>query len=185
MSDEIINDESSTDEVINDIVEETLEEQDAKTSVKAKGNAKDETPVSEPESIASVDKAASDSPDNSAKNKASIAPKTKAGMISAMVTHMQAMKKADMENMYSNYMMKKESVEETDEIIAEESEEKVDAVDTAKAELDNLVDNEATLSEEFKEKTAVIFEAAVKSKLSDEIDRLESQYKEELEEEVS
>ena len=37
MSDEIRNDESSTDEVINDIVEETLEEQDAKTSVKAKG----------------------------------------------------------------------------------------------------------------------------------------------------
>ena len=85
MSDEIRNDESSTDEVINDIVEETLEEQDAKTSVKAKGNAKDETPVSEPESIASVDKATKDSPDNSAKNKASIAPKTKAGMINAMV----------------------------------------------------------------------------------------------------
>ena len=79
----------------------------------------------------------------------------------------------------------KAKVEETDEIIAEESVEKVDAVDTAKAELDTLVNNEATLSEEFKEKTAVIFEAAVKSKLSDEIDRLETQYKEELEEEVS
>ena len=184
MSDEIRNDESSTDEVINDIVEETLEEQDAKTSVKAKGNAKDETPVSEPESIASVDKATKDSPDNSAKNKASIAPKTKAGMISAMVTHMQAMKKVDMQNMYNSYM-NNESVEETDEIIAEESVEKVDAVDTAKAELDTLVNNEATLSEEFKEKTAVIFEAAVKSKLSDEIDRLETQYKEELAEEVS
>ena len=184
MSDEIRNDESSTDEVINDIVEETLEEQDAKTSVKAKGNAKDETPVSEPESIASVDKAASDSPDNSAKNKASIAPKTKAGMISAMVTHMQAMSKMDMQNMYNSYH-KTESVEETDEVIAEESVEKVDAVDTAKAELDTLVNNEATLSEEFKEKTAVIFEAAVKSKLSEEIDRLETQYKEELEEEVS
>jgi len=181
MSDETRNDESSTDEVINDIVEETLEEAQ---EPKAKGNAKDETPVSEPESIASVDKAASDSPDNSAKNKATIAPKTKAGMISAMVTHMQAMKKADMESMYSSYM-NKESVEETDEIIAEESVEKVDAVDTAKAELDTLVNNEATLSEEFKEKTAVIFEAAVKSKLSDEIDRLETQYKEELAEEVS
>ena len=181
MSDETRNDESSTDEVINDIVEETLEEAQ---EPKAKGNAKDETPVSEPESIASVDKAASDSPDNSAKNKATIAPKTKAGMISAMVTHMQAMKKADMESMYSSYM-NKESVEETDEIIAEESVEKVDAVDTAKAELDTLVNNEATLSEEFKEKTAVIFEAAVKSKLSEEIDRLETQYKEELAEEVS
>ena len=184
MSDEIRNDESSTDEVINDIVEETLEEQDAKTSVKAKGNAKDETPVSEPESIASVDKAAKDSPDNSAKNKASIAPKTKAGMISAMVTHMQAMNKMDMQAMYNSYH-NTESVEETDEVIAEESVEKVDAVDTAKAELDTLVNNEATLSEEFKEKTAVIFEAAVKSKLSEEIDRLEAQYKEELEEEVS
>lgn len=184
MSDEIRNDESSTDEVINDIVEETLEEQDAKTSVKAKGNAKDETPVSEPESIASVDKAAKDSPDNSAKNKATIAPKTKAGMISAMVTHMQAMNKMDMQAMYNSYH-KTESVEETDEVIAETSVEKVDAVDTAKAELDTLVNNEATLSEEFKEKTAVIFEAAVKSKLSEEIDRLEAQYKEELEEEVS
>ena len=196
MSDEIRNDESSTDEVINDIVEETLEEQDAKTSVKAKGNAKDETPVSEPESIASVDKATKDSPDNSAKNKASIAPKTKAGMINAMVNammkHGAENNKTDVQATYGKVMaamnMKTgygESVEETDEVIAEESVEKVDAVDTAKAELDTLVNNEATLSEEFKEKTAVIFEAAVKSKLSEEIDRLEAQYKEELEEEVS
>ena len=190
MSDEIRNDESSTDEVINDIVEETLEEQDAKTSVKAKGNAKDETPVSEPESIASVDKAADETPDNSAKNKATIAPKTKAGMINSMVNatmnygkdhnkdevlkaYLQAMK---IMNGDDEPEMKKESYE---------AEESVDAVDTAKAELDTLVNNEATLSEEFKEKTAVIFEAAVKTKLSEEIDRLEAQYKEELEEEVS
>ena len=189
MSDEIRNDESSTDEVINDIVEETLEEQDAKTSVKAKGNAKDETPVSEPESIASVDKAAGETPDNSAKNKASIAPKTKAGMINAMATaamdYGQKHNKDEVQKAYVAAMkimngdepeMKKESYE---------AEESVDAVDTAKAELDTLVNNEATLSEEFKEKTAVIFEAAVKSKLSEEIDRLEAQYKEELEEEVS
>ena len=189
MSDEIRNDESSTDEVINDIVEETLEEAQ---EPKPKGNAKDESPVSEPEAIASVDKAASDSPDNSAKNKASIAPKTKAGMINAMVNatmdYAQKHNKDDVEKAYVAAMkimngdepeMKKESYE------AEESVEKVDAVDTAKAELDTLVNNEATLSEEFKEKTAVIFEAAVKSKLSEEIDRLETQYKEELEEEVS
>ena len=194
MSDEIRNDESSTDEVINDIVEETLEEQDAKTSVKAKGNAKDETPVSEPESIASVDKAADETPDNSAKNKASIMPKTKAGMIAATVDHMGKMKKNDVEKVLAQmmhgddakdmeeYSMQKNSFDPEGDVIAEESE---DAVDTAKAELDTLVNNEATLSEEFKEKTAVIFEAAVKSKLSEEIDRLETQYKEELEEEVS
>lgn len=196
MSDETRNDESSTDEVINDIVEETLEEAQ---EPKPKGNAKDESPVSEPEAIASVDKAADDSPDNSAKNKASIAPKTKAGMINAMVNgimkHGQDNNKAEVENIYANVMKmmngdddeKKEnygkqnsSFEPEGDVIAEN-----DAIDTAKAELNSLVDNEATLSEEFKEKTAVIFEAAVKSKLSDEIDRLETQYKEELAEEVS
>lgn len=52
-------------------------------------------------------------------------------------------------------------------------------------DLNALVDNEATLSEEFKEKTAVIFEAAVKSKVAAEINRLEEAYAVELEEEVS
>ena len=52
-------------------------------------------------------------------------------------------------------------------------------------DLNALVDDEATLSEEFKEKTAVIFEAAVKSKVAAEINRLEEAYAVELEEEVS
>ena len=194
MSDETRNDESSTDEVINDIVEETLEEAQ---EPKPKGNAKDETPVSEPEAIASVDKAAKDSPDNSKKNQASIAPKTKAGMINAMVNgvmkHGQEKTKDEVQSVYASVMKmmngddddKKEGYDKASfqpegDVIAEN-----DAIDTAKAELNSLVNNEATLSEEFKEKTAVIFEAAVKSKLSDEIDRLESQYKEELAEEVS
>jgi len=52
-------------------------------------------------------------------------------------------------------------------------------------DLNALVESEATLSEEFKAKTAVIFEAAVKSKLSEEIDRLESEYATQLDEEVA
>lgn len=55
--------------------------------------------------------------------------------------------------------------------------------DTYGAELDALVESEATLSEEFKEKTAVIFEAALKTKLSEEIDRLEESYATQLAEE--
>jgi hypothetical protein len=51
-------------------------------------------------------------------------------------------------------------------------------------DLDALISNEATLSEEFKDKASVIFEAAIKSKLSDEIDRLEEKYNEELSAEV-
>ena len=178
MTDEIRNDEveTSTDEVVNEIVEETLEEAEAMSSVKAKGSAKDASPVSEPESIASVDKAA-----DAVKPKQAPAPKTKAGMISAMTDKMLKMSKADMESMYASYhKMKKEEVEEMEgEAIVESPE-----VDTM-GELNALVESEATLSDEFKEKTAVIFEAAVKSKLSEEIDRLESQYKEELEEELS
>lgn len=52
-------------------------------------------------------------------------------------------------------------------------------------DLNALVESEATLSEDFKAKTAVIFEAAVKSKLSEEINRLETEYAEQLAEEVS
>ena len=195
MTEEIRNDEveTSTDEVVNEIVEETLEEAEASSSVKAKGSAKDASPVSEPESIASVDKAS-----DAVKPKQAPAPKTKAGMINAMVNatmkHGQEKNKDEVQKVYAQVMKvmngdddeKKEGsndyahFEPEGDVIAEN-----DAIDTAKAELNSLVDNEATLSEEFKEKTAVIFEAAVKSKLSDEIDRLESQYKEELAEEVS
>ena len=51
-------------------------------------------------------------------------------------------------------------------------------------DLNALVESEATLSEEFKAKTAVIFEAAVKQKLSEEIDRLETEYQQQLDEEI-
>jgi hypothetical protein len=52
-------------------------------------------------------------------------------------------------------------------------------------DLNALVESEATLSEEFKAKTAIIFEAAVKSKLVEEIDRLEEEYEEQLSEAVT
>ena len=47
-----------------------------------------------------------------------------------------------------------------------------------------LVESEATLSEGFKEKAEVIFEAALSSKLSEHVERLEEQYQTQLDEEV-
>jgi len=47
-----------------------------------------------------------------------------------------------------------------------------------------LVESEATLSEGFKEKAEVIFEAALASKLSEHVDRLEEQYETQLTEQV-
>jgi uncharacterized coiled-coil protein SlyX len=52
------------------------------------------------------------------------------------------------------------------------------------ADLGALVESEATLSEGFKDKAAVIFEAAIKSKLSEEVDRIESELQEDFDEEL-
>ena len=149
---------------INEIVEETLEEA---SEPKGAGAGKMGQPVGEPESIASVDKAAN-------ATKQAQVPKTKAGMVNAMYQKMNAMKKQDLQAAYSK--MIGENVEVQDELVAGN-------IDTT-AELDALVESEATLSDEFKQKTSVIFEAAVKSKLSEEVSRLEEQYQEELAEEV-
>jgi|TARA_B110000114_G_scaffold100509_1_gene105782 hypothetical protein len=157
---ELSNSEIELRDDINGIVEETLEEA-----------AVDANATDEEESIASIDKAAK------ATKKAPV-PKTKAGMISAMTNKMLGMSKLDMQSMYASYN-KNESVDmdNVDAIVETQ-------IDTA-AELDALVESEATLSDEFKAKTAIIFESAVKSKLSEEVDRIEAQYKEELAEEVS
>ena len=52
-------------------------------------------------------------------------------------------------------------------------------------DLNALVSEEATLSEGFKDKAALIFEAAINSKVAETVERLEEQYAQELEEEVS
>lgn len=140
----------------NEIVEETLEE--------AAPENKDA--VTEPEAIASVDKAADAAPK-------ATPPKTKAGMINAMHNKLMTSSKADVQAAYERMY---EDVVNAEELVAEE-------VDTA-SELAAIVEGEATLSEEFKQKTSVIFEAAVKSKLSEEITRLEENYAVELAEEV-
>lgn len=148
----------------NDIVEDTLEE---RAEPKGAGAGKDDS-VSEPESVSTVDKAAD-------ATKQAPVPKTKSAMINAMYQKMNAMKKVDLQAAYGKMMG--EEVEAEEEMVAE-------TIDTT-AELNALVESEATLSDEFKTKTAVIFEAAVKSKLAEEIERLEGQYQEELSEEVA
>jgi hypothetical protein len=51
-------------------------------------------------------------------------------------------------------------------------------------DLEALVSEEATLSEGFKDKAALIFEAAISSKVAEEVARLEEQYAEDLAEEI-
>ena len=171
------------DEVTDEIVDETLEEakHGAEASVAAKGKPETAQPTDEKDSETATGKAAGATSQakvpGGVANQGEKAPKTKAGMINAMFTKMSGMSKAEMQSMYNSYM-KNESVdmEETDAIVETQ-------IDTD-SELNALVESEATLSDEFKAKTAVLFETAVKSKISEEVERLERQYEEELSSEV-
>ena len=107
-------------------------------------------------------------------------PGTKAGMINAMYMKASKMKKEELAGMY-NKLMGETVAEDVAEVEGTNLQFEADF----SQDLDALIESEATLSEEFKAKTAVIFEAAIKSKLAEEIDRLEDNYATELEEEVS
>ena len=106
-------------------------------------------------------------------------PKSKAGKISAAHYLMSEMS-ADQIDAVLEMLM---GNEEAAEAMAEARHVPINVDFTE--DLNALVESEATLSEEFKAKTAVIFEAAVKSKLSEEIDRLEEAYTTELQEELA
>ena len=109
-------------------------------------------------------------------------PKTKAALMAGMVKRMGGMNKASLMAMY-----KAEGFEDLEGEVVAESEEKEEinvSVDFSD-DLNALVESEATLSDEFRGKAETIFEAAIKSKLSEEIDRLEEKYNEELAEEIA
>jgi hypothetical protein len=184
MTEEVRVEDELHDEVATEIVDETLDTDDSLEEAAALpkgGDAKSVKTVTEPESVASVDKAAGATKQAPAPggvaNQGEKKPKTKAGMINAAFAKMSSMSKEEMSKMYDS--MYGESVDMDDsEVVAET------AIDTT-AELDALVESEATLSDEFKAKTAVLFETAVKTKISEEVERLEEQYKDELSQEIS
>ncbi len=104
--------------------------------------------------------------------------KGKAGIVSDMYHHLNSMSKEELQDAY-NSMMGTAEEEVVEKVVPEVATEADFSED-----LDALVESEATLSDEFKAKTAVIFEAAVKSKISEEINRLETEYQEQLDEEI-
>jgi hypothetical protein len=99
---------------------------------------------------------------------------TKGGMINAMYQKFSDMTKEDLQTVFATVMA--EDIVLDDEELAEESYQK---------KLRALSDAEVTLSEEFKAKTAILFEAALQSKVAEEAERIEAIYQERLEEETS
>jgi len=139
----------------------------------------------EAQSVASVDKAGEATGtakkrkgDNTKKDPM---PKTKTGMINAAYQIMSKAKKEDLSVMLSKMMA--EDLEADEGSVTEDNVEFQYEADFSQ-DLNALISDEATLSEEFKSKAETIFEAAITSKLSEEIDRLEAKYDEELNEAV-
>ena len=103
---------------------------------------------------------------------------TKAGMINDVYQMMNDMTSEEIARVRSA-LMSEESSEEV-----ESNEKDFDYEGNWKEDLDALVNNEATLSEEFRSKAETIFNSAIQVKLSEEIDRLEEKYESELAEAV-
>ena len=118
---------------------------------------------------------------------AEAAPKTKKEMLQAMYDKMEGMKAGDLKSQYENIMsaMQKETVEPTEEEL-----EKAEAVEArikdinVKEDVQALMNADDSLSEDFKVKAATIFEAAVKSKVRSEIERIHEEVGSEKETEI-
>ena len=115
-------------------------------------------------------------------------PKTKADAINAMMDVMKKMPAGEAKKMYASYMAgKKEPTEEELELEglskAKAAIEKRLASINVKEDVEALVQGE-DLSEEFQSKAATIFEAAVKSKIRPEVERIEEEKSQEIAKEM-
>ena len=169
-------------------------QEDEEISETSNGGMKHDPKNAEAQSIAAVDKAGDatgsaptrkmaggTAADNTKKDPM---PKmTKAGMINAMYKNMKKADKKKLEGMYNSVM--NDHIEYDDEdTIAEDEKLTANVAYDFKDDLKALVNEEATLSDGFKEKAETIFQAAINSKVNEEIDRLEEKYNEEFTAEV-
>ena len=163
-------DEKLSDATSVEVSEETLAEGDAAASIAPKGDAKS----------ADFGQGA-DFQDDKKKTLADLgatktaeAPKTKAGIIASTVEKLSSLKKEDLQAIYDELFNEEKVVEEKDPAVA------IDVTEDLAA----LVAADANLSEEFKEKSAILFEAALTSRVAVEKEKLEEQYQSKLDEEV-
>ena len=103
-------------------------------------------------------------------------PKTKDALMAAMDKEMKGMKKKDLQAAYGSMMKGKMQDEETKQELKAledartEIEEKIKSI-SIKEDVEALTEGE-DFSEEFKKKAATVFEAAVKSKMRSEVERI-------------
>ena len=124
------------------------------------------------------------------KNEGMHEPKTKKDLMAAMHKEMAHMKKADLQAAYMGMMKAKEGAHDEDEEQMEQLKKQKAEIDeriksiSVKEDMEVLMGADDSLSEEFKFKAATIFEAAVKSKIRSEIERIDEQVRSEKETEI-
>ena len=198
------NKELETKEQVTPVVEEEQLEEKAEKLDEFKASMGDPSEVPEP--AAKKAKAPGKSKDQGDKTPpkqgSSEIPKTKVGMITAMVTKMGKKKTKDLAAAYGNMMsmfdknvnVNTEEIEPDIDVEAIiENSKKVEAKDIdIKEDIKALFASDETLSEEFKDKATVIFENAVITKINEQlkiyqfdIDKEVESQKEEMKESMS
>ena len=170
--------QEETEELVENLDEAEVELEEAK---KVKEEDEDESDEEEVEEAKDED----DDEEEEVKVEAVQIPKTKAGVIQAAVEMLKKARKEDAQALFAKMSRVDETKDEDEEEKAEsKAKVKVESVDFDE-DLDALVQEEATLSEDFRGKAGAIFEAVLTSKLAKEVERLEGEYVQNLEEEVS
>jgi hypothetical protein len=197
MSEDVKNAEDvSIDEQASIESEEQLDETQVIEDVQAEEEAVEETAEVELEEAKAKkeDDLEEDAP------KAIATPKTKAGVIQAAVDMLKGVKKEDAQKLFAKMAAISDDKDldesEDDGSVAKaiaaapskknelKAKAKVEAIDFDE-DLDTIIKEEATLSDGFREKASAIVEAVLTSKLAESVERLEAEYVQNLEEEVS
>jgi hypothetical protein len=176
---QVIEDVQAEEEVVEEAQEEVSEETSEELE-EAKAKKEDDLEEDAPKAIAT--------------------PKTKAGVIQAAVDMLKGVKKEDAQKLFAKMaaISDDKDLDESEDdgsvskaIAAAPSKKnelkakaKVEAIDFDE-DLDTIIKEEATLSDGFREKASTIVEAVLTSKLAESVERLEAEYVQNLEEEVS
>ena len=188
-SDEVLNDE---EQVVEGTEEEVVEETQEEVAEASEESAEDleEAKV----------KKEMDHEEEAVQPKEVAIPKTKAGVIQAAVDMLKSARKEDAQKLFAKMTKIDEVDEDNDSEVADydkamkaslpkkknelKAKAKVEKVDFDE-DLETIIKEEATLSDGFRDKAGTIFEAVLTSKLAEEVERLEAEYAQNLEDEVT
>ena len=184
LNNELVEDVSDAEELQED---ELVEDEQVQDEDILEAKAKNEDGHGDDDEEEEVNEGEHDSDDDEDEEPVVEMPKTKAAIMAGVNDMVKKAKKEQAQKIYAQ-VAKMLAPDVEPEKVVKDPKESVD-VDVShidyQEDLDTLVAEEATLSDGFKAKASIVFEAALKSKVATEVERLESEYVSNLEEEIS